>query len=144
MIFVVENEKQLGDRVWKVIGDQLKCGLVVGLSGNLGAGKTALVKQIAKSLGIKSPVASPTFNIRKKYQVEGNSGVNCLQHIDLYRIKEPTQTDLSEIKEWLDCKNCLTFVEWIDYLPNYKENVDLIIKMIPKGDSRRKVEVLWI
>ncbi len=65
-----------------IIGEYVKPGTVITLSGELGAGKTTLAKGMGKSLQIKRPVTSPTFTLMKEY--EGRIPV---YHIDTYRIK---------------------------------------------------------
>jgi len=143
MIFVVENEKELGEAVWREIKDKLNGGLVVGLQGDLGAGKTTLVREIARYLGVKDKVASPTFNLRKSYPVHSER-IECLQHIDLYRIASPKQLDWEEVREWLVQKNCLTFVEWPENLPKLENALGLEIVIEPIDREKRKVELKWM
>ena len=145
MKFVVENEKSLGDKVWQEIEKNLSGGLVIGLKGDLGAGKTTLVRQLALKLGIPDKVVSPTFNIRKNYDLpKEKEGITCLQHIDLYRISQPNHLDKSEVKEWLAETNCLTFIEWIDRMPQIKERLDCIINIKPDSKTKREVEIEWL
>jgi len=83
----------------------------VGLSGNLGSGKTAFVQVCAKILGIKETLTSPTFVIIKKYSIPKSSFSN-LYHIDAYRLKsgeELKKLNWEEISS--DSKN-LIFIEW--------------------------------
>lgn len=74
----------LGER----LGHLLQSGDVVLLSGNLGAGKTALTQGIARGLGIAGPVSSPTFTLLKEYD-----GRIPLYHFDLYRIEHPDELE---------------------------------------------------
>jgi len=144
MIFVVENEKELGDRVWQEIKDKLPNPLRVGLKGDLGAGKTTLVCRIASHLGLKKIITSPTFNLRKLYELSIQGRTLFLQHIDLYRIENASKVDLFEIKEWLDADNCITFVEWINNVPQFKDYLDLLINIEVQGEAKRKVEMTWL
>lgn len=144
MTFIVENEKELGDKVFREIKDKLPNGLCIGLSGDLGVGKTTLVREIAKHLGLKEKITSPTFNLRKIYNISGQKRAACLQHIDLYRIEKASKTDLFEIKEWLDADSCVTFVEWINNIPQFKECLDLLINIKLQGKTKRKVEMIWL
>lgn len=69
------------DKIGKIIGECLKSGTVICLEGDLGAGKTTLTQSIAKGLGIKDYVTSPTFTIIKEY-----IGRLSLYHMDAYRL----------------------------------------------------------
>jgi tRNA threonylcarbamoyladenosine biosynthesis protein TsaE len=88
-------------------------GDTVLLYGNLGSGKTFLVKQFAKVLGVKDDVTSPTFSIINQY-----SGPVLINHIDLYRIadsRELTNLGLEDIWEM----ESINFVEWPQIVENY-------------------------
>lgn len=143
MIFVAENENILGQLVWNEIKDKVKKGLIIGLSGDLGVGKTALVKQIAKHLKITDKVTSPTFNIRKSYRIKSQPSF-LLSHIDLYRLEKPKLNDLREIEDWLKEEKCLTFIEWVNYAPQIEKYLDLIIKIKVIDKNVRKVELKWL
>lgn len=88
-----------------------KNALVVGLSGNLGAGKTAFVQAAAKHLGVKNKVVSPTFVIVKKYVLKGKKHRH-LFHLDAYRLKN--ERELKELgwREILENPENLVFIEW--------------------------------
>lgn len=92
---------------------------VVGLCGDLGAGKTAFAKAVAKYLKIKSKVTSPTFVIIKKYLIK-NQKHNFLFHIDAYRLKNEKELLDLGWEEIIGSKEHLVFIEW-------PENVKKII-----------------
>ncbi|MDO5328550.1 MAG: tRNA (adenosine(37)-N6)-threonylcarbamoyltransferase complex ATPase subunit type 1 TsaE [Coriobacteriia bacterium] len=87
---------------------QLKPGSVVCLYGDLGAGKTQLVKGIAQGLDIKEEITSPTFNICLQYD-----GLN---HFDLYRLE--AEEDLEDIGffEMIE-SDAISVIEWADKFP---------------------------
>jgi len=84
------------------------------LKGPLGAGKTTLVKGIAKSLGIKDPITSPTFPLSQHYL----SGSPPLIHIDLYRIDDPIAANEFFLEEEEESKTlgALMIIEWPERL----------------------------
>ena len=85
--------------------------VVVGLSGHLGAGKTAFVKAVAKALGVAETVTSPTFVIMKIYDTK-NETFRRLVHIDAYRLEQPEELEaLTFEKVTADPKN-LVMIEW--------------------------------
>jgi len=134
MKFQVQNENELVDRIWPILKDKIKGDFVCGLQGDLGAGKTALVKGLAGKARIKDKVSSPTFVILKKY---GN-----WQHIDLYRFEKVKPSDWAEIHDWISDPEAVTFIEWPEKFPQLIPNLDCIVKITNLGGTKRKVEVI--
>jgi tRNA threonylcarbamoyladenosine biosynthesis protein TsaE len=95
------------------LGEQWGCdaesGLVIGLCGDLGAGKTQLVKGLARGLGIVERVHSPTFALVNIY----NGGRLTLFHLDLYRLDTPEQILAAGLEEYLRPAG-VTVVEWVE------------------------------
>jgi tRNA threonylcarbamoyladenosine biosynthesis protein TsaE len=95
-------------------GRKAQRGWVVGLSGDLGAGKTQLVKGIARGLGSPRRVHSPTFALLNEYQ----GGRLPLFHIDLYRLNNREDVIGAGLEEYLINPDGITVVEWIErWLP---------------------------
>jgi tRNA threonylcarbamoyladenosine biosynthesis protein TsaE len=92
----------------KQLGQRLKNGDIVALSGNLGAGKTVLTKGIAAGLGITEEITSPTFTLLKEY--EGRLG---LHHFDLYRIEDEDELAETGFYDWLGGDG-VCVIEWAD------------------------------
>ena len=90
-------------------GSSAELGLVIGLCGDLGAGKTQLVKGLARGLGIKMSVHSPTFALVNVY----NGGRLTLFHLDLYRLDTIEQIIAAGLEEYLHPKG-VTVIEWAD------------------------------
>ncbi len=84
-------------------------GLVIGLSGDLGAGKTQLVKGLARGLGSPVRVHSPTFALVNIYA----GGRLTLNHLDLYRLETPAQVLGAGLEEYLH-PNGVTVIEWAE------------------------------
>jgi tRNA threonylcarbamoyladenosine biosynthesis protein TsaE len=85
--------------------------IVVGLSGHLGAGKTAFTKIIAKELGIAETITSPTFVIMKIYKTE-NKVFPRLIHIDAYRLERQEELEVIHWEALVADKNNLIMIEW--------------------------------
>ncbi len=101
------------------LASKLKGGDVIALSGNLGAGKTTFVKGLAKALGIKQHITSPTFLLLKSYPVRQSvknkkDGIQQFVHVDAYRIERVD--DLREIGffEYAGQAGTVTLVEWAE------------------------------
>ncbi len=112
----------------EVAGDQNRAGsieaTVVGLSGHLGAGKTAFVKMVAKLLGVEGEITSPTFVIMKVYDIDTQDiPWKRLVHIDAYRLENPEETDALDFELLVADRHNLIMVEW-------SENVSLD-KIVP-------------
>ena len=93
--------------------------LVVGLSGHLGAGKTAFTKCVAKLLGVTETVTSPTFVIMKIYELQveaqkdlANFPWKRLVHIDAYRLERREELEVLEWEKLVADKNNLILIEW--------------------------------
>jgi tRNA threonylcarbamoyladenosine biosynthesis protein TsaE len=84
-------------------------GLVIGLSGDLGAGKTQLVKGLALGLGITTRVHSPTFTLANVY----SGGRLTLYHLDLYRLDTYEQIIAAGLEEYLH-PDGITVIEWAE------------------------------
>ena len=90
-------------------------GWVIGLQGDLGAGKTQLVKGLARGLGFPGRVHSPTFALVNHYA----GGRLPLFHLDLYRLDTPAQITGAGLDEYLHAPAGVAVVEWIErWLPN--------------------------
>ena len=140
MDFIAKNQNELGQYVYGLLKDRFCSGFKVGLSGDLGAGKTTLVKMIAQYLGIKDEITSPTFNLRKIYHIKPDL---FLQHIDLYRLSASENNDLNEVHDWLQDKKAISFVEWPENLQMDQTDFDAFIKIKTLGLNQRKVEITW-
>lgn len=110
---------------------------VLLLSGDLGAGKTQLSKGIARGLGVKEPVTSPTFNIMLVH--EGSSLT--LYHLDLYRMDRADQLDEIGYFEALESGG-VAVVEWGDRFPETAPAEHLALVMHVTGDETRAIELV--
>ena len=84
---------------------------VIGFYGNLGAGKTTFIKEIARQLGVEEEVASPTFTLLKQYKTK-NSKFEEISHIDLYRIEDVEEIKILDLDELFKKEKTLVLIEW--------------------------------
>jgi tRNA threonylcarbamoyladenosine biosynthesis protein TsaE len=128
----------LGER-W---GRAAQRGLVIGLSGDLGAGKTQLVKGIARGLGITARVHSPTFTLVNEY----GGGRLRLFHLDLYRLETRGQIVSAGLEEFLQ-PDGVTVIEWAEKMVDEEWQMKneekprrmIFVKIEILGGSERKI-----
>lgn len=89
---------------------------VVGLSGDLGSGKTAFVKAAANALNVKGAVVSPTFVIAKFYQIPRHPSWSRLVHVDAYRIEEPEELKSLHFETISADPRSLLLIEWPEHI----------------------------
>ncbi|MEM9171431.1 MAG: tRNA (adenosine(37)-N6)-threonylcarbamoyltransferase complex ATPase subunit type 1 TsaE [Pseudomonadota bacterium] len=99
------------------------------LDGDLGAGKTTLVRGLLRALGVSGPVPSPTYTLMEPYEC----GVRRVFHLDLYRLAD---ADELEFLGWRDLAPSIRFVEWPQRVPRLIEAADLLLSLVPRGSGR--------
>lgn len=121
------------------IGNLLKSGDIICLTGDLGTGKTHITKGIAKGLGVKEHITSPTFTIVNEY----DSGRLKLYHFDVYRVSEPDEIYAIGFDDYI-FSDGVSIIEWANYieeiLPNEYLHI-LIEKDLSMGEDYRKITI---
>jgi len=125
-------------RFGELIGTFIKGGEFIELIGDVGAGKTTLVKGIAVGLDIKEYVQSPSFTISRIYN--GRDNIN-LAHYDFYRLGD-AGIMANELQEMSTDKNTITIIEWAGIVENILPVDRLSIKITSPTETSRRLEVL--
>lgn len=118
------------------IAAQLRGGDVVLVRGELGSGKTTLVRGAARALGVSDPVTSPTFSIGHRY----NAGAVAISHLDLYRIGGLEEEDPDLLADYLG-PGRIAFVEWPQEAAAELVGACLRVTLSHRGGDRRHIEV---
>ena len=108
---------------------------IIFLEGDLGTGKTTLVKEILKSLGLSEPVTSPTFTIIEPYLIKDKK----IYHIDLYRIESRKELEVLGIEEYSAENDCLIFIEWPEKAEGFFSEYDLKIRLSHINEFSREL-----
>jgi tRNA threonylcarbamoyladenosine biosynthesis protein TsaE len=116
----------------------LKEGDVVLVRGELGAGKTTLVRGAARALGVTDPVTSPSFSIGHRYRAGEALTVS---HLDLYRLAGLEQEDPDLLADYLGAGR-IAFVEWPPDAERDLARARLRVSLSHQGEDRRRIEVL--
>ena len=143
---------------------KLKSKKILALHGDLGSGKTVFVKGLAKGLGIKSMVTSPTFvfikeysirkiqNPKSKYQTKskisdlgsglGRDGQNPkLIHVDCYRVKSEKDAEAIGLIEYLNQKNNIIAIEWPEKIKSILPKNIIKVNFESLGGNVRKITI---
>ena len=118
----------------KKLGASLKAPSVLELLGDVGAGKTTLVRGIAKGLGIKEDVTSPSFTISKEYQGKKYR----LVHYDFYRLGDPGIMS-EDLAESIADSNTITIIEWGNTVQNILPTERKIIEIKYIDENTREL-----
>ena len=119
-------------------GRAASSGLVIGLTGDLGAGKTQLVKGLARGLGIAARVHSPTFTLVNEY----TGGRLPLLHLDLYRLETRDQIINAGLEDFLYQPDGVAVIEWAERWLGEITNSKLQIQNCPDRYRRVCIETL--
>ena len=102
------------------------------LKGDLGAGKTTLVKQWMKDLSISDDVSSPTFSIINEYRSTKHS----VYHMDMYRLKDVDEALNIGIEEYIYSRDSYNIIEWPDLIIDLIDDPFVMILIDVEGDQR--------
>lgn len=128
---IITHSPQETVKVGKKIASRLKRGDIIYLSGELGSGKTVLVKGVCQGLGVKERVTSSSFVIATEYK-----GRMSISHVDLYRLDQNDITTLP-IDEYI-FEHGVTIIEWADRMSSQKK-AGLCIKICILGTKEREL-----
>ena len=128
------------ENVAKKFAKSLKGGERILLNGDLGAGKTTFTKFVAKALGVKDNVTSPTFTILKSYK--GKKFM--LYHFDMYRLEGGTEATGFGVEDYLyDLDNkSIVMIEWSDMIKDILSGNFIVVNITRESDTQRKIEII--
>ena len=134
----LEDTKNLGQEIAKkILKRKDKSAFIVFLDGDLGTGKTTLVKEIIFALGIKEKVKSPTFTIIEPYELNDKN----IYHIDLYRINDPSELEIIGLREYLNESEAIIFIEWPEKSFGFLKKFDLKISLKHSSEEERNCKI---
>ena len=111
---------------------------IILFNGEMGVGKTTLIKFFLKMLEVKETVVSPTFSIINEYKSKNGIMIN---HFDLFRIKSQNEIFNLGLSEYLDSSNyCL--IEWPNLLIDFIDKKYILVNMYRNNETERDVEVI--
>ena len=141
MRYLTTSEKQTF-ALGKKFARGLKGGEIIGLIGDLGAGKTVFVKGLASGLGIKNRITSPTFVLMKIYRIAKSKLQNSnskLVHIDAYRLKSGKEILSTGAEEYFNKPGSVVIIEWADKIEEILPKKTKFVKITSKDKDKRKI-----
>ena len=119
------------------IADRLRGGDIVVVSGDLGAGKTTLIRGASRALGVAGPVTSPTFTIGQRYD-----GRIPVFHLDLYRLGTLEGEDPALLEDYFS-PDAVTFIEWPGLAEPELPRVPVRVEIAHAGSEERDLKVSY-
>lgn len=114
----------------------IKAGCQIHLSGDLGVGKTTLVRGFLRASGYEGAVKSPTYTLVEEYQL----GEQAVVHFDLYRLADEEELEWMGIRDYMN-PEVICFIEWPQRAPSLCALVDLSITITASG-MQRQLEIV--
>jgi len=137
MRLISRSEKQTFNFA-KNFSKRLKGGEVIGLIGNLGAGKTIFTKGLAAGLGIIKNITSPTFVLMRVYPVKSRR-IKQLVHIDAYRVKSARDLTAIGADDYFNQPSTVTTIEWADKIKKILPKTAKFVKIIYQQNNLRQI-----
>jgi tRNA threonylcarbamoyladenosine biosynthesis protein TsaE len=122
-----EETEQFGAQLWELLPP--KC--LVFLQGDLGAGKTTMVRGFLRAAGFSGAVKSPTYTLVEEYSLADRQ----VFHFDLYRVADPEELEWIGIRDYFD-QDAVCFIEWPGMGKDYLPEPDVVITLTPEGTGR--------
>ena len=135
---IITNSFEKTQQVGFDFAKKLKGGEILALYGDLGSGKTTFMQGLAKGLGIKRNIISPTFIIMRTYEFKEKE-LKYLYHLDLYRIENVEQTVDLGLKELMEDRENIVAIEWPDKIENLLPENRIDIMFAYLGDDKREI-----
>ena len=140
---LVTNSSNETEKAGFNFAKKLQIGDVVCLYGNLGNGKTTFIKGLAKGLGIKHRIISPTFIIVRSYDFEFQQEDAIFYHADLYRLSSENDLEQVGLSDILKEKNKIIAIEWSEKLGKFmpKNRWEIYFKVL--DNDKREIKIKY-
>jgi tRNA threonylcarbamoyladenosine biosynthesis protein TsaE len=130
---IIFSLEEINEVAQKIISEQPN--KIILFNGEMGVGKTTLIKELSKILGVTDATSSPTFSLVNEYQADDNQLV---YHFDVYRLKSESEALDMGIDEYLYSGNWC-FIEWAEKIPNLIPDEHSVIEIKTFLDGRREL-----
>jgi len=111
--------------------------LMIGLRGDLGAGKTTWARAMLRGIGYTARVPSPTYTLLEHYRIGDLSVV----HLDLYRLANESELENLGLRDWLEQPRSWMLIEWPERAPQLAAHCDLVVDLADRGWEARRLTI---
>lgn len=138
---VITKSARETQKLGKRLSANLKPGSILALYGELGSGKTTFIQGLARGLGVKRRIISPTFVFIRQYPINHKSNAKMLYHVDLYRINETSEAQGLGLEEIFTDESAIVVIEWADRIKEIlpKKRIDIFFDYLE--ENKRKIIV---
>lgn len=132
---IVFSLDQIQEVAEKIIAQNPK--KIILFNGEMGVGKTTLIKELCKTLGVKDTTSSPTFSLVNEYYTSNN---RIIYHFDFYRLNKETEALDMGVDDYLYSRNWC-FIEWSEKIASLIPEEHSVVKIELLPDGKRKLEL---
>lgn len=136
---IIHSEQEMLD-YGEQFAKKLSTPTVIELIGDVGAGKTTFVRGLAKGLGVKDPITSPSFTISKQYALPNNKR---LVHYDFYRLPDPGLMS-EDLSESINDPNAITVIEWSNSVANLLPKRHIQVEIEYNDNDTRSIKPTFL
>ncbi|MFL2733267.1 MAG: tRNA (adenosine(37)-N6)-threonylcarbamoyltransferase complex ATPase subunit type 1 TsaE [Gammaproteobacteria bacterium] len=133
----LEDTKKLALKLSTYIEGHKNFPLSFHLTGDLGTGKTTLVKEVLHFLGIDRFINSPTFTLIEPYETKSKK----IFHIDLYRVEDISELNAIGLEEYLRETNSINFIEWPEKGVGFLKDPDILVSLSHIEKNKRSCKI---
>ncbi|OYV55934.1 MAG: tRNA (adenosine(37)-N6)-threonylcarbamoyltransferase complex ATPase subunit type 1 TsaE [Legionella sp. 21-45-4] len=109
----------------KRLASAIQIPLNLSFKGDLGTGKTTLIRALLRQLGVLGPIKSPTYSLVESYPVLNNQWAH---HFDLYRVTDESELDAMGFRDFF-AFNTLCCIEWPEHAPSLHNQIDIVFSL---------------
>lgn len=131
---MILSDEQKTQTYAKMLAKSLFAPLLIGFSGEIGAGKTTLIRAMLHSLGYSDKVKSPTYTLVETYDLS----LFTVHHFDFYRIHDELELDYLGLGDYMT-ESSVCFIEWPEQAPAIMEQLDLVCFISYHGEGERSL-----
>ncbi|OIO07018.1 tRNA (adenosine(37)-N6)-threonylcarbamoyltransferase complex ATPase subunit type 1 TsaE [Candidatus Falkowbacteria bacterium CG_4_10_14_0_2_um_filter_41_15] len=141
MSSVISQNSQATIKFGQSLAQKFVGGEVLALVGDLGAGKTCLSRGVAKGLGIKRKINSPTFVIMKVYNLKNKKNIKKFCHIDAYRLTSAADLIAIGALDYLNRADTVTVMEWAEKVKGIWPKNTILVNIKHQTAQTRKISI---
>jgi tRNA threonylcarbamoyladenosine biosynthesis protein TsaE len=138
---LAETKKKAEKIAQRILRVKNQKTIILALTGELGSGKTSFVQGLARGLGLKEKILSPTFVLLKKFRIK-KPGFKIFYHLDCYRIESPEDLKTINLKKIINQPGNITAIEWAERITQILPPETIVITFNSIEKNKRELIVV--